>query len=173
VPGRGKHLGAMVVTLRPNQHPTEYRLLSDALSPTGELDPGDLYWTSLVKAPPDGLPTTDSQVEAGIPYLAEEVQHVVPRFVLALGAQVFRALTGSPLAMPLYRGMWTRLDDPFDWDEGLVMATWSPEEALSLGGYAVAAFRRDVGEFVRAWRKGMEPAPQPRLRPGLDVTTYP
>jgi len=146
-------MGAMIVVLSPfgevHFHPTEGRLVMDMLWDSGVLDLGDIYITSLVKArvtagDEGGL------IEASFPYLVEEVQNVVPRFTLALGETVWQTLTGLKLKLPLYRGIWHRLADPFDWDEGLVIGTWSPAEALADPRKA-QAFRRDVGEFAGAW----------------------
>jgi len=158
VSGSGRHMGGMVVFQAPEDgyegekiNPTEWRLLSDMLWDSGVLDQGDLYYTFLVKVPLDPE-RADEQVEAAMPYLIEEIQHVVPRFVLALGQEVFGALGGTGLKLPLYRGNWYRLAEPFDWEEGLVLGTWSPREVLD-NPKKGAPFRRDVGEFARAWTK--------------------
>ena len=161
VPGSGRHMGGMVVFQAPEPEfggtmlaPAEWRLLSDMLWDSGVLDQGDLYYTFLVKVPLDAE-RADEQVEAAMPYLIEEVQHVVPRFILALGQEVYDALTGTSLGLALYRGIWQRAADRFDWEEALVLGTWSPREVLDDRKKA-EPFRRDVGEFSRAWRKGLD-----------------
>jgi len=163
MPGSGKHLGAMVVTFAPPDHylpersphfhPTAGRLLMDALFAAEVEELGDIYWTALVKVPLGENSSGALHIEAALPYLVEEVQHVVPLYVLALGQKVFSALTGSVLGLALYRGLWQHLDERFDWEEALVMPTFSPAEVLDRPSLK-AAFDRDVREFASAWRKG-------------------
>jgi len=155
LPGEGPHLGAMVVNLQRGgpleRHirPTEWRLLVDALA-DGGMEPGDLYVTSLIKAPGRDALLSEGLADISFAYLADEVQHTVPRFILALGQQVFTALTGSELELPLYRGIWQRLDERYDWDEALVLGTYAPADVLRYTA-KMAPFRRDAAEFARAW----------------------
>jgi uracil-DNA glycosylase family 4 len=152
--GTGPHKGAMVVCQWPaegGQHfsPTEKRLLADALA-AGGLEWGDLYVTGLIKMPRTSAYVWD-QVAAASPYLAEEIQHVVPRFVLALGPLAFQALTGTKQELSLYRGIWYRLAEVYDWDEAVVLGTWSPAAVLEDPRKRAAQFERDAAEFARAW----------------------
>jgi hypothetical protein len=151
--GAGRHLGAMVVSLAPEAAEirfgaTEWRLLTDAFCDAAPVEPRDIYFTSVAKVP-GGDPA------AALSYLVEEVQSVVPRYILALGQGAFAALTGTSLGLALYRGLWQHLDERFDWDEALVLGTHSPADALERRSRRVA-FRADVAEFVRAWREGRD-----------------
>ena len=159
VAGTGKSLGAMVVGLRPSGEmhlgPTEWRLLSDELMLAGVDDLGDLYVTNLVKSQTDTALLREGHFEAAVPYLVEEVQRTVPKYVLALGQDVFQILTGTSLELPLYRGIWQRLADVFDWDVALVLGTFDPAYVLENPG-KIGPFRRDVQEFATAWQARIE-----------------
>lgn len=155
--GTGPHKGAMVVCQWPagdGEHfsPTEKRLLADLLA-EGGLEWGDVYATSVVKVPRTPAYIWD-QVSAAAPYLAEEIQHVVPRYVLALGPVAFRALTGSMQELSLYRGIWYRLAEKYDWDEAVVLGTWSPAAVLEDPKKRAAQFERDVLHFAKTWASG-------------------
>jgi len=163
--GVGPHMGAMVVVLQPpsvlthQMGATEWRLLADQLY-MGGMDVAALYATALVKKPGDDAPT----VEESIPYLAEEIQRTVPRYILALGQEVYTALTGLQSELALYRGIWQRLADRYDWDEALVIGTWTPAEALE-NPARMSPFRRDVREFARVWKsKFPDGAPPPLVQ---------
>lgn len=152
VPGAGRSMGAWVVSLyplAPEYQPDAWRLLADEL-PVDDL--GNLYVTSVIKiAGPAARTLLDDMVEAARPYLIEEVQQLVPQFLLALGADAYRALTGLTHEMSLYRGNWQHLDEAYDWEGALVMPTWSPDEVLARPSARGGQFRRDLTEFARAW----------------------
>jgi hypothetical protein len=154
---RGRHLGAMVVTYEPygsrwgpwsHFHPTAFRHLTDCLYAAGNESVTDVYFTSVIKR-------QGGDLDAAMPFLVEEVQRLVPGRVLAVGQQAFDALTGLDLKLPLYRGIWHRLADPFDWEEGLVLGTWHPQEVLDDPRGKAAQFARDVREFVSAWKRAL------------------
>lgn len=168
VPGEGMHLGAMIVGEAPGKNEWEQKrpfvgdsgqLLRKELVAAG-LNPDDMYITNIVKI----WPRTDEgktrapnelEIEAALPYLVEEIQHVVPKYILALGAPAFHTLVGTNLGISLYRGFWQRLDEKFDWDDALVLPTWHPAYILRQPQQK-KTWRRDLTEFATKWLKGVE-----------------
>jgi len=166
VPGEGLHLGAMIVGEAPGE--SEWREKRPFVGRSGQLlrrelvaaglSPEDMYITNIVKVWPrdeKGKTRTPNrqEIEAALPFLKDEIQHVVPKYILALGNQAFRTLVGTDLGISLYRGFWHRLDESFDWDEALVLPTFHPAYILR-NINKIDIWRRDLTEFAMAWLKG-------------------
>lgn len=162
IPGKGLHLGGMIVGEAPGA--TEEAegepfvgasgaLLRDTLSVYG-VDPAEMYITNVVKwRPPNNATPNAEDIEKGLPYLEDEIQHVVPRYILALGNTAFQTLVGTELGITLYRGFWRRLAEGFDWEEALVLPTFHPAYVLR-DRSKLPIFQKDVGEFAKTWLKG-------------------
>lgn len=172
VPGVGPHFGCMIVGEAPGK--TEWEVKRPFVGKAGQflrqelvnigLDPDYMYITNVVKVypPNDGRTAStktpsEDQIEAGLPYLIQEIQHVVPKHILALGSVAYQTLTGSALQISLYRGMWYRLAEQFDWEEALVLPTYHPAYVMrNLGNtHLLKVWRRDLTEFATAWLKGV------------------
>jgi len=159
VSGEGLHLGGMVVGVAPGNKEWEEKrpfvgdtgqFLREELTATG-LNSDDMYLTNVVKVCRND--EIQPLIDAALPYLKEEIQYVVPKYILALGEEVYQTLTGSILKIDLYRGIWSRLDEKFDWDEALVLPTYDPGIAMQ-NHRMLKVFRRDLTEFANAWLKG-------------------
>lgn len=157
VPGEGLHLGGMIVGEAPGVLDWEEKrpfmseagqLLRKELIASG-VHPEDMYMTNVVKVMSSG----PGEIEAALPYLKEEIQHVVPKYILALGEVPYQTLTGSELGLTLYRGFWARLSEEFDWDEALVLPTYDPASVMR-NTRLFKTWRRDLTEFATAWLKG-------------------
>lgn len=169
VPGEGLHLGGMIVGEAPSR--TEWEKKSPFVGTSGQflrkelraagIFSEDMYITNIVKIWPrddegNTRPPSRAEIDAALPYLKEEIQHVVPKYILALGASTFRTLVGTELGLSLYRGFWQRLDEKFDWEEALVLPTYDPAFILRPEGRRlIDIWRRDLTEFATTWLKGV------------------
>lgn len=163
VAGMGMHMGAMVVGEAPGEQEDEIgtpfigrsgQLLRDELEAAG-INPRNVYITNVVKwRPPKNRTPKQDEIDANLPYLIEEVQKGVPRYILALGNVAFKTLVGTDLGVTLYRGFWQRLDEKFDWEDALVLPTFHPAYMLYNPGM-LNTWRRDLTEFAVRWLGGV------------------
>ncbi|MBW3659238.1 MAG: uracil-DNA glycosylase [Actinobacteria bacterium] len=100
----------------------------------------EVYVTDLVMCrPPQGRRPSADEIEAHMPYLAEQIAHVRPRVIVAFGELVAAVLAGRPL--PLERVAGYRFDV---FDGVTLIPTYRPTEAVKGSARALTAIKRDV-----------------------------
>jgi uracil-DNA glycosylase len=162
VPGEGDHSGVMIVGEAPGAEEWEHkrpfigdagRFLRVALGEAG-IDPADVWITNTVKVfpPIDGRSgkkkkPSPAQIEAARPYLNEEIWHLAPRYILALGGVANRTLTGSRQGITRCRGSWQPLNQAFG-HEAQVLPTFHPSYIRQFGKKFTDVWETDLAEFA-------------------------
>lgn len=100
----------------------------------------DVYVTDLVMCrPPQGRRPVADEIEAHMPYLAEQIAHVRPRVIVAFGELVASVLMGRPIPLDRVAGY------RFDVFDGVTMIpTYRPTEAMKGSARALTSIKRDV-----------------------------
>lgn len=114
-------------------------ILDNFLTDAG-LDRRDCYVTNLVMCrPPSQRKPTPEEIEAHLPYLIEQIAHVRPRVIVALGDLVASVLLRRPIPLDKVAGY------RFDVFDGVTLIpTHRPVDAMKGDARALTAIRRDV-----------------------------
>lgn len=115
-------------------------VLTNALAAVG-LSRDDCYMTNLVKChPPSARAPLPEEIDACNSYLFEQLAHIRPRVILALGELPTWFLLRRRLPLAKIAGY--RLDV---FDGATLVPTYDPVQAVKGSTQAMAAIRRDVG----------------------------
>lgn len=113
--------------------------LLDNLLLDNDLDRRDVYVVNLVKCrPPGQREPTDEEIDTCFPYLREQLGHIRPRVVVALGARVTSLLLGRPAPITKIAGF--RIPRA----GATLIPTYHLSDALRGSPAAMAALKRDV-----------------------------
>jgi DNA polymerase len=100
-------------------------LLDKILAASGFNRNEHIYISNIVKCrPPNNREPNDTEKEACLPYLYQQIEIVDPNIIILLGATALKGLVNPNAKITQVRGQW------IDWKNRLVMPTYHPSALL-------------------------------------------
>jgi DNA polymerase len=100
-------------------------LLDKILAASGFKRDEHIYISNIVKCrPPNNRAPSDSEKEACLPYLYQQIEYVNPKIIILLGATALKGLIDPNARITRVRGQWIK------WKDRLVMPTYHPSALL-------------------------------------------
>ncbi|APS00875.1 hypothetical protein BCY86_03685 [Pajaroellobacter abortibovis] len=98
------------------------QLLDKMIQAMGLDSARDVYICNIIKCrPPNNRRPTSEEIDACVPYLNEQIAHVSPKVIVALGNTAVAALLGTKVGITKIRGQWKLYKGSI-----LVMPTYHP-----------------------------------------------
>lgn len=120
-------------------------LLDKILAASGFSRGEHIYISNIVKCrPPNNRAPSDSEKEACLPYLYQQIEHVNPKIIILLGATALKGLIDPNARITQVRGQWIK------WKDRWVMPTYHPSALLrnpSLKRPVWEDFKRVVAQY--------------------------
>ncbi|MDW7740484.1 MAG: uracil-DNA glycosylase [Bacillota bacterium] len=121
--------------------------LLDRILAAADIKREEVYIANIVKCrPPSNRLPLQSEVEACLPYLKEQIELINPEIIVCLGALATKTLIGQNLSITRCRGTW------HEWDSRRIIATFHPAALLRDPGKKKYVWE-DIKEVIKYYKK--------------------